>query len=245
MNHRAWILALDKFEVLLRLKVAIERIRTLRAAAKSYAASQSIAGSAKADHQRKLDKILLAHYKQVMPFFISATRRQVKKQNASLEIKQLSDFDALVAEWASTEALRKARLIAGTSFDDVEAAITEGLLEGASNTEIAKAIRGKSGLTAYRASVVARTETHNAATYASLQSIREFERETGAKFMKRWVATNDQRTRDTHAEMRGSDPIPVDDKFYVGGEWMDRPGDSSASPENIIHCRCQVVFSEE
>jgi SPP1 gp7 family putative phage head morphogenesis protein len=240
MNYRTWILTLDKFEVMLRGRVALERNRFLRAAARSYENNLDIAASVKKEHERKLGVIILSHYNKVMPHFVKVTRKEKKQR----EFKA-SSFDGLIAEWASTEALRKAKLISDTDIDDVLGVISDGMLEGSTIPEITKGIRNKAGLTAYRASVVARTETHNAATYASIQSVKEIEQETGVRFMKQWIATNDDRTRDSHRDMIGSDPIPTDDKFYVNGEWMDRPGDSSASPENIINCRCQVIFSEQ
>lgn len=240
MKYRTWILTLDKFEVLLRGKVAIERNRFIRAAAKSYSDSTDIKSNIKREHESRLGKIILSHYNKVMPHFVQVTRKEKK----SREFKA-SMFESLIAEWAVTEALRKAKLISDTDIDDVTSAISDGMVEGLTIPEITKQIKSKTGLTPYRASVVARTETHNAATYASVQSVREIEQETGVKFMKQWIATNDDRTRDSHKDMIGSDPIPVDEKFYVNGEWMDRPGDSSGSPENIINCRCQVIFSEQ
>lgn len=241
MNHRTWILTLDKFEVSLRGKVAVERNRFIKRVAAAYDDAKSIPANIKTEHVTRLNKILNNHYGVVMPHFAKAARKQFKKR----ERKALSTFESLIIEWAATEALRKARLISDTDADDITDAIAAGVVDGASIPDIAKDIRNVARLTPYRASIVARTETHNAATFAVVQSSREFAQETGAKVMKRWIPTNDPRTRDTHAEMRGSEAIPIDEQFFVGGESMDRPGDSSASAENVINCRCQVVFSEQ
>ncbi len=243
MNYRAWILSLDKFEIGLRVNIAVERNRLIKSVSNGF--SGSISQSDNLTHVNRLNRILNNHYNTIIPFYRKQTRKQIKSSHKHIELKQISDLDSLLVEWASTESLRKARLIADTNIDDITSVISNGVAEGLTLDEIAKNIKGVSAMTPYRASVVARTETHNAATYASIQSVREVEQETGAKFMKQWIATNDARTRDSHLEMIGSDPIPTDEKFYVNGEWLDRPGDSSGKPENIINCRCQVIFSEQ
>src|SRR5262249_42788761 len=96
----------------------------------------------------------------------------------------------------------------------------------------------------FRASVVARTETHAAATFGSIESVREAERQLDVKMLKEWLPTLDDRTRPDHAAMAGSAPIPMDEDFLVGGESMDRPGDPGASPEQVINCRCAMAFEE-
>ena len=92
--------------------------------------------------------------------------------------------------------------------------------------------------------MIARTETHAAANYASTESVRAAGEKLGVKMLKEWLPTIDGRTRPAHAEMAGSDPIPMDDKFLVNGEEMDRPGDPGASPDNVINCRCVLGYSE-
>ncbi len=243
MNHRAWILILDLFELSVKGKIALSRNRFIKTVAKNYDVTQSISNAARSKHENELKEILATHYKKVAATFRNKVRADVKHHGLKLEKK--SDFDSIIAEWITTQAMQKAQLIGKTDAQDIADAIEQGLLEGLPLPEISKNIRAKTGLTAVRASTIARTETHNAATYASLQSIREVEQETGAKFMKQWIATNDSRTRDRHAEMIGSAPIPVDEKFYVGGEYLDRPSDSSGSPENVVNCRCQIIFMEQ
>ena len=51
-------------------------------------------------------------------------------------------------------------------------------------------------------------------------------------------------TRVWHKEMRAKDPIPLDAKYAVGGEWLDAPGDPSGSAWNIIQCRCESVHEQ-
>jgi len=245
MKHRAWILALDRFEIGLRSKVAVNRNLFIKQTAIYYEATQQVATHVAADHTRRLANILEKHYLTVMPFFVRATASGLKGRDRRLERKAITAFESFMREWASTEALKKARTIASTDIDEVTNVISKGLLEGSTLAEISKDIRKYSGLSAYRASVVARTETHNAATFATLESSKDTAEQTGFKLTKQWLPTNDKRTRDAHASMSGSAPIPIDEKFTVDGETMDRPGDPAGGAGNVINCRCQILIAEQ
>lgn len=59
---------------------------------------------------------------------------------------------------------------------------------------------------------------------------------------KTWVATNDDRTREDHAEADGQ-TVPVDEPFEVGGEQAMYPGDPSLSDAELLNCRCWVSVS--
>jgi len=74
--------------------------------------------------------------------------------------------------------------------------------------------------------------------------VRAAEDKLGVKMLKEWLPTLDGRTRPDHAAMAGSDPIPLEEKFLVGGEEMDRPGDPNASAEQVCGCRCTLGYSE-
>jgi len=61
----------------------------------------------------------------------------------------------------------------------------------------------------------------------------------GVVFTKIWVATNDNRTREEHAEADGQE-VPYDEPFDVGGEELMYPADPNGSDWNIINCRCTM-----
>ena len=94
-----------------------------------------------------------------------------------------------------------------------------------------------------RAMTIARTETHNAASYATRKAAEALK---VPNMTKEWVPVLDKRTRDGHAEMEGYGPIEMHEKFQVEGDDgvddMDGPGDQSASASNTINCRCVLVF---
>lgn len=61
---------------------------------------------------------------------------------------------------------------------------------------------------------------------------------------KTWVATLDEATREAHADADGQQ-VGLDETFDVDGEDLEFPGDDSGSPENVINCRCSVLYGVE
>lgn len=239
---RIWLNALDGYELRLRTKVAPIINAYNREAARAYEESGSIPTHLKNRHERRLAAALSGHYNVVIPYFGTLALRQIKSRRIERK-QQQSIFQRLMAEWIAREALHKARLIAKTDSDNIRKAIQDGIDEGEGAAQIARNIRKVSTLTPYRAALIARTETHAAATYGSIESVREAERELGVRMMKEWIATADDRTRDDHIAADGQ-VVGVNEKFTVGGSLMDRPGDDSAPAEQTINCRCAVSYSE-
>jgi hypothetical protein len=95
----------------------------------------------------------------------------------------------------------------------------------------------------YGAERILRTEMQrgfNLATHSQQQAIAEQEPE----LRKRWVATADGRTRDSHlaAHIRYMDkPILVTEPFIVGGVRLMFPGDPAGPGDETINCRCRQV----
>jgi uncharacterized protein with gpF-like domain len=241
---RAWLYAMTRLEVQLRGEHARARNAMIEAAAKGYEQQGHPPAHVFASHRTRVKGIVEGAYRRTIPVFSQMALGQIKSRRVERKAAQ-TIYESLVAQWISRESLRKAQMIADTDRDDVLGAIQSGVDDGLGNEEIARNIRQVSDLTPFRAATVARTETHAAATFGSIESIREAERQLDVKMNKVWLPTLDNRTRPAHAAMAGSEPVPLDGKFIVGGEQMDRPGDTSASPENTINCRCALAYEED
>ncbi|MCS4487200.1 phage minor head protein [Staphylococcus americanisciuri] len=119
--------------------------------------------------------------------------------------------------------------------------ITQGILSGEGYAKVAKAISDDIGVSKAQALRVARTETGRALSQASLDSA-QVAQDNGFKMMKRWFATKDNRTRDTHRHLDGKS-IPLNKNFKSSGCVGLAPklfvGINSAK-ENI-NCRCKLL----
>jgi SPP1 gp7 family putative phage head morphogenesis protein len=86
-----------------------------------------------------------------------------------------------------------------------------------------------------RAELIARTESASSMGFGSFATYKI----EGVE-KKEFLATRDERTRESHAEADGQ-IVGIDEKFNVGGEMMDFPGDPEASAKNVCNCRCTFL----
>ena len=60
---------------------------------------------------------------------------------------------------------------------------------------------------------------------------------------KYWIATYDNRTRDTHMQVPEQNPKRMNEAFLVGGVWpCEGPHDPDLPAEEVINCRCALGF---
>lgn len=120
--------------------------------------------------------------------------------------------------------------------------ITQGIMSDEGYSKIAKALRDDIGMTKAQSLRVARTEAGRAMSQAGLDSAK-VAKDNGLDMKKRWQATKDTRTRDTHRHLDGK-AVNIDDNFHSSGCIGQAPklfvGVSSAK-ENI-NCRCKLFY---
>ena len=85
------------------------------------------------------------------------------------------------------------------------------------------------------AETIARTEIIGGANGGTLEAWIQSEVVKG----KRWLATLDDRVRDTHAEAHGQE-VAIDEDFVVGNASGPMPG-QMGTPEEDINCRCTAT----
>ena len=90
----------------------------------------------------------------------------------------------------------------------------------------------------FQAERFVRTEATNAANYGTMQGATTVF--PGEEMKKEWIASFDDRTRDTHAEADGQ-VVRYNDPFFVGGYQIQYPGEPGAPAAEIINCRCSVA----
>jgi SPP1 gp7 family putative phage head morphogenesis protein len=98
---------------------------------------------------------------------------------------------------------------------------------------------GESGVSydASRAYTIARTEVHSLAGFAQHEAAAQ----TGVLLYKEWVASLDDRMRDSHAAMNG-ETVPMDEAYSNG---LMQPGDPDGDPSEVCNCRCNEVYHTE
>ncbi|QFP94068.1 MuF-like minor capsid protein [Gordonia phage Jabberwocky] len=97
----------------------------------------------------------------------------------------------------------------------------------------------------WKARRIARTESHGAVSAGQLAAARVVEQQTGLRMWKRWLSTEDQRTRASHRVADGQ-TCPLDEPFRVGGFLLEHPADSiSVAPHEVINCRCTMLIYDD
>ena len=114
--------------------------------------------------------------------------------------------------------------------------IMQGILRGESMDKIANRISPM--VDGNRAAAIrnARTAVTHAENQGRLDSMVAAEKECGLIYEKQWIATNDSRTRESHAEMHG-ETVPLDEPFTNG---LMCPADPDGDPEEVFNCRCTM-----
>jgi hypothetical protein len=166
---------------------------------------------------------------------------RVKRSPIRLEQKAESYIDLIRKRYIQQHGATQVKYIVDTSRDKV--------VEVLANTnqqpkDMEKRIAVLLGTTLSRAATIARTETHNASQFGVNYIAKEIEADTGIKMVKAWVASQDERTRPTHAEQDADNWIGMDESFIVGDSIMMYPADPNGSAEEVINCRCALVIEE-
>ena len=120
--------------------------------------------------------------------------------------------------------------------------ITQGIMSGEGYSKIAKALRDDLGMAKAQSIRVARTETGRTLSQAGLDSAM-VAKDNGLDMKKRWYATKDTRTRDTHRHLDGTS-VDIEDNFHSSGCVGPAPKlfVGVASAKENINCRCKLLY---
>ena len=118
----------------------------------------------------------------------------------------------------------------------INAETLQGILQGESMDKISKRLRNVQEMNKTQAIRSARTIVTGAENKGRQDSYARAEAD-GIILQKEWIATNDGRTRHSHARLDGA-IVDQDKKF---GNGLMYPGDPSGRPEEVWNCRCSVA----
>ena len=182
---------------------------------------------ASGDHEQRIKQTLTTLWDTTAREF---SERILGNQKATITATQI--MDGIMAEWVREYGTQKIKQITETTQEDIALIVRSGIKEGKSEREIGKLIRAiATTKSASRAQTIARTETH-AASQASANASAQA---TGIEMQRVWVASNGERTRDTHRAADGQ-MVGMNDTFTVGGSELRYPGDPNGPAAEVINC---------
>lgn len=150
----------------------------------------------------------------------------------------------LMQQYFDVYILQRLREVSETTRRQIQEAIQYGIDRGLAPKEIARYILAKSDeVNRTRAIRIARTETITAANRAQLLTHEA----SPFEYTKAWLPVVDDRTRESHITMNPKEFIDLWDYFQVRDkngniDRMIAPGDAEASVENVVNCRCVMLY---
>lgn len=175
--------------------------------------------------------------------------QQIMKDKGNQVMNELelnTSFDLhnpLVTEWLSQYCATQIHGINSTTESLIREQLKQGEEAGESIAELCSRIdQYFDNMEGYRVQRIARTEVIGASNNATLIGYKQ----SGVVGKKQWLTAIDGREREWHAEADGQ-TVGINEKFIVGGEELDCPGDPAGSAENIACCRCTLIpnFDED
>lgn len=118
----------------------------------------------------------------------------------------------------------------------INSQMIQGILQGETIPEMAARLQNVTNMNEAAANRNARTMTTSAENSGRMDGMKEAE-EKGLVYEKQWMATNDDRTRESHAEIDG-ESVPLDETF---SNKLQYPGDPEGDPGEVYNCRCTMV----
>lgn len=123
----------------------------------------------------------------------------------------------------------------------VTQSVTQGIIQGESIQQIFERIAltctDRAENAAMRDARTAYTGAQNAGRVEAMRQSQSL----GITVKKRWSATLDFKTRDTHRELDGQ-TIDVDADFHTSEGRIAYPGDPTAEPALVYNCRCGLDY---
>ena len=187
---------------------------------------------------------------------IKSEGRKVMRAINDLQLKQAEDdlWRQFVEEYIRLYGGQAIADILDTTRKQIIEAVQKGLADGKGVDQIAKEVReALPGMTRLRSAIIARTETHSAAQFASLETAKR----SRFPLVKVWNSVVDPRTRDfgegdgkadqaNHRAMNGV-TVPLSEPFMVPNKWggfdpLHFCGDPAAPAYQIVNCRCSLSY---
>ena len=167
------------------------------------------------------------------------------RNSIGLTESQLDAVESYRAALERNSAQALGRALRDRRFDStVERAVESGeLLE---TSQINRMVdRYREQMLSLRAETIARTESLGVVSAARHEATTQLMEQVGfgeGEVTRTWRATQDKRTRDSHADMDGQ-TVGLNEPFVSGlGNELMYPGDQSAPAGDRINCRCTVTI---
>ncbi|MDL2253839.1 phage head morphogenesis protein [Ruminococcaceae bacterium OttesenSCG-928-I18] len=187
--------------------------------------------NAQAVTNRAVQHIYVLNYSYTADVVFGAVSVDIGKRGKPLLDSIQSRYDKRAYEKATDRSQQ---------LTSVRRAIQGAIKHGKSIQDIARQIMSITNQNRNRALTIARTETTRTENRGRFDAMGQAQK-MGVTIKKRWMATHDSRTRDSHVWVDG-EIRELKDVFSNGLEF---PGDPNGPAEEVCNCRCTIVSEIE
>lgn len=138
-------------------------------------------------------------------------------------------------KWLKAYGTDQSKFITETTKTKATNIIADGIENGLSYSAIGEELSNRlNGISQGRATNIAATEVHT-----TFMSARNFNAEVGGFKEKAWLSSRDKAVRPKHQVY---DSLGWVDFDYLFGGRMKYPGDPNGTPDDVIRCRCDIMY---
>lgn len=181
----------------------------------------------------QLPAVYTRNYNQVVAGINGQIRGYSFELVDSATVRRLATDDKTLLPYKYIDGVKDVRWNTGK----VNSEILQGILQGDSIPNLAKRLSNVTEMNRTSAIRNARTACTSAENKGRMDMMEDAE-EKGVHVQKKWIATHDDRTRESHLLLDGS-TIDQDEEFDNG---LMYPGDPNGEPEEVYNCRCTLGY---
>ena len=197
----------------------------------------------------ELFPVVNAHYRRTFVAVFELNNSHYERKQEVQLFGRSVDIERLVAEFFATRQLFLSNISINLA-NRIDKMIQQGRLDDLTLPQIAKKISDTfAAVSASRAALIARTETHSAASRANHLYHGSIAAELDMRMMKTWISTADARTRIEHRNASGQ-TVEMNEPFILahpklGTVQMQHVGDPAGGAYHSVNCRCVIVYADE
>jgi len=198
---------------------------------------------------KPFSELLKKHYKLVLESFVGVVYDEATAPKYILPKNNIvNSVSVSMTRVIDTKAIFTAKTIMENISGNISELTKETLAEliaageVSSNEVLANLVFDKLIVSAESMSDgIALSEVLNIAEQTKFTEAGEMSKTADKPLTKTWRSILDDRTRSNHAIADGQEQR-LTSPFFVGGEYLEYPGDEKGSPANTYNCRCGVTY---
>src|SRR5690349_8496997 len=175
--------------------------------------------------------------------FVASTKKIAYESGVGSQLEAPDPLGGY-AQNVLARSMAHVRAFSAEVYDTAKKQVTLAMQDGLSIDETAQLIENVAEIKFAKAKTIAQTAVIGAVNGGEWAQMLQLAKQFDTVVTKTWEATEDSHTRPTHAAADGQ-TVALEEKFHVGGSFLNYPGDPLGTPAEIVNCRCTQLFDAD